>query len=195
EFMFAFPSIVIGVSVLSLPSDVAKVTEFSDGWISILIAGILATLLAVSCVKLALNFRKLSFIEYMSTLVTKPIATCIALYYVGISILVSASINRSVASIAQPFLFERTPLAVIALAFLLVVIYAVAGSRIGIFRLNILFLPIILFVFLFVGLLNIPMIESVNFLPLFQTNIKGYAKGLFGSIPAFSGFGLGIFYV
>lgn len=195
DLMFSLPSAMIGVSILSLPSDIAKVTSFSDGWISIVIAGVIFTLLATMAVKIALHFPDQSFYDFASYLVTRPVAIIISLVFVATGVLISASATRSLAFIAQMYLFERTPMPVIALAFLLVVVYAVSGSRVGIFRLNILFLPIILFVFLFVGLFNIPWIEPVNYLPLFKTDFQGYVEGVLNTIPAYNGFIIGIFYV
>jgi len=194
EFLFAYPSIIIGVSVLSLPRDVAKVTSYSDGWVSLLAAGIIATLLAILALRVALHFPNQPFIDYASHLVTRPLAILISLSYVVIAIIICGYVIRSVAYIAQLFLFDRTPLAVLALTFLLVVVYAVSGSRVGIFRLNILFLPIILFVLLLVGIFNIPLIDHRNYLPLFTTNVGDYFKGMFTSSSAFIGVGIALFY-
>lgn len=119
DLMFAFPSVIIGVSILSLPSEVAKVTLFSDGWISILIAGVIFTLLAIFAIRIAMHFPDQPFLDYASYLVTKPVAIVISLLYVVSSIFFSAHATRSLAYIAQIFLFDRTPLPVIALAFLL----------------------------------------------------------------------------
>lgn len=195
EFMFALPSAIIGISILSMPASIAEVTSYSDGWISILIAGIIATLFSLLAVHVASHFPKQSFTEYAPTLVTKPIAILFTVTFIIIHILLTGFITRSVAYIAQQYLFERTPMEVLALAFLLVVIYAVAGSRIGLFRLNMLFLPIILFVFLFVGIFNINSMEISNLFPLFKTSIKGYVFGVREAFISFMGFGIGIFYV
>ena len=139
EFMFALPSIIIGVSILSLPNEVAKVTHFSDGWISILVAGILFTGMALLATHVASHFPDKSFYDYASILVTKPIAIAISFLYVLAGVGISAYTTRSVAFISQQYLFNRTPMEVLGLAFLLVVIYGVSGSRVGLFRLNILF--------------------------------------------------------
>jgi len=64
ELMIALPSIIIGVSVLSLPSEVAKVTKFGDGWVSILLAGIIFTFFAILAAKLAALFPEKSFKSY-----------------------------------------------------------------------------------------------------------------------------------
>lgn len=195
EFMIAIPSMLIGVSVLALPGDVATVTSFSDGWISIVISGIIFILLAVLGTKLAALFPDQSFLSYTSYLVTKPVAIVLAMINVVIALYLSAVSVRSVAFISQQYLFDRTPLEVLALLFLLVVIYAVSGSRAGVFRLNVLFLPIILVVFIFVGLMNIKWIEAENFLPLFQSDLKAYMKGIVQTYEAFTGFGIVLFYV
>lgn len=195
EFMIALPSMLIGVSVLALPSQVASVTSFSDGWISILISGVMFTIFAILGTKLAALFPNQSFLSYMSFLVTKPVAIVLTFVNVCIALFLSAFSVRSVAYISQQYLFNHTPMEVLALLFLLVVIYAVSGSRAGVFRLNVLFLPIILVVFLFVGIMNIKWIEAENFLPLFQSDLKAYMKGVVETYEAFVGIGIVLFYV
>src|SRR5699024_12553917 len=63
------------------------------------------------------------------------------------------------------------------------------------FRLNMLFLPIILFIFIFVGMFNIKSMEIANFFPLFKTSMKGYAISIREAFLAYLGLGLGIYYV
>lgn len=195
EFICAYPSIIIGVAVLELPSLVAAETSFSDGWISIFLAGVIFTVLAILAVKVAMCFPDQSFFSYTSFLVTRPIAITISLIYVIICICLGGYITRSISYISQQYLFNQTPMEVLALCFLLVVIYAISGERVGLFRLNMMFLPIILVIFIFVGVLNIKWYDTENFLPLFQTDINGYLKGMLISSEAFIGFGIGLFYI
>jgi len=195
EFMIALPSIIIGVSILSLPSEVAKVTQFSDGWVSILLGGIIFTLFAVLATKLATLFPEESFFSYTSFLVTKPVAIILVFLNILVGLFISAYSVRSVAFISQQYLFNDTPMEVIALLFLLTIVYAVSGSRAGVFRLNVLFLPIILFVFLFVGLFNIQWFDPPNMLPAFQSDVKDYLNGIIKSFDTFIGFGIVLFYV
>lgn len=194
EFMFVLPSAIIGVSMLSLPSELAKVTSYGDGWISILLGGIMFTLIALLALKVAAYFPEKSFLDYTSFLLTKPVAIIISMIFIIIGIFVTSYIVGTVAFISQRYLFDSTPLEVLALVFLLVVVYAVSGSRVGLFRLNILFLPIILFVFIFIGLFNIQWYEATNFFPLFQTDVRDYLKGISKTIEAFSGYGIILFY-
>jgi len=195
EFMIALPSVLFGVAILSLPRDIALVTLFSDGWVSILLAGIIFTFIAILGTKLAALFPEKSFLSYTSFLVTKPVAIVLTFINIFFTIFLSAYSIRSVAYISQQYLFDHTPMEVLALTFLLVVIYAVSGSRAGLFRLNVLFLPIILFTFLFVGLFNIKWIELENYLPMFQSSVMDYLKGITKSFGALTGFGIMLFYV
>lgn len=194
EFMIAIPSIMIGVSFLSLPSEIASVTLYSDGWISILLAGIFFTMMIVLGTKLVTLFPNQSFLSYTTFLVSRPIAIVLTLINVLIGLIISALSVRSVAFISQQYLFERTPIEILALLFLLVVVYAVSGSRAGIFRLNVLFLPIILVSFLFVGIMNIELIEIDNLLPVFQTDVTDYMRGIVKTYEVFIGFGIVLFY-
>ncbi len=194
EFMIAFPSILIGVAILSLPGDVAKVTSFSDGWVSILVAGIAFTVITILAVRLTALFPDDSFLTYTSFLVSRPVAIGLTLVFVFLSITTVAYAVRSIAFIAQQYIFDQTPMDVLALSFLLIVVYAVSGTRAGIFRLNVLFLPIILFAFVIVGLFNLKWFEPSNLFPLFTSDWKEYFKGMKNTFGAFSGFGFVLFY-
>src|SRR5690625_2571145 len=195
EFMIAIPAMIIGVTVLSLPGSIAKATLYSDGWLVILISGVMFTVMAILATKLAVLFPGQSFLSYTSYLVTKPVATIITFIYSIIAFFLSAYSICSVAFIFQECLFEQTPVEVLGLLFLLVVAYAVSGSMAGIFRLNILVLPIILFFGLFIILFSIHWFEAVNFLPMFQTNFKSYIYGIKETFNTFVGYGIILFYI
>lgn len=195
ELGVALPSIMIGVTVLDLPSQIASVTSYSDGWISILLTGIFFTCFALLAVKVALYFPNQSFFSYASYLISRPVTITITVIYILVYIALGSYTTRSLAFISHQYLFDKTPIEILALSFLLVVIYAISGERVGLFRLNILFLPIFLFIFVFVAMFNIKWFEASNYLPLFQTDVKGYFKGMVKTFGAFSGFGIGLFYV
>src|SRR5690625_2680193 len=206
EFMIAIPAMIIGVTVLSLPGSIAKATLYSDGWLVILISGVMFTVMAILATKLAVLFPGQSFLSYTSYLVTKPVATIITFIYSIIAILLSAYSICSVAFISQEYLFEQTPMEVLGLLFLLVVVFAVFGSRVWLFCLSmlfilfiffffILFLLIIFFFFFFYILFNIYLFEAVNFLPMFQTNFKSYIYGIKETFNTFVGYGIILFYV
>lgn len=194
EFSVALPSVIIGVSILDLPRTVASVTSYSDGWIPILVMGIVFTLFALLAVKVASYFPDQSFVSYTSYLLSRPVAIVFSFVTMFLLIAISSLATRSLAYISQQYLFEKTPMEALALCFILVVTYAISGERAGIFRLNMLFLPIILVVFIFVALFNMKWYDASNYLPLFKTSAKGYAKGILNTFGSYTGFGIGLFY-
>ncbi|MBY7142518.1 endospore germination permease [Virgibacillus sp. NKC19-3] len=195
EIMFAIPSIVIGVGILSLPKTLAAVTVSSDGWIPILISGILVTFITWSVARIAASFPNQDFLTYASKILTKPVAIIITFLFAAIALNVAALTVRRIADISKNYLFDRTPIEVIAFAFLLLVVYGVSGSRTGLFRLNMMFLPIIVFISVAVLAINIGWFKPENILPVFETNFRGYVKGIGTSITSYTGVFILWFYV
>ncbi|AUJ25272.1 GerAB/ArcD/ProY family transporter [Virgibacillus dokdonensis] len=194
ELMIAIPSVTIGVGVLSLPSLIAENTIGSDGWIPILGAGILFVSITWLIVKVASMYPNQPFISFASLLVSKPIATILTILLALQGVFITGFVLRIIADIAKEYLFDRTPLEVISLSFLLVVCYAVSGSRAGLFRLNMMFFPIIIFIIVFVGIFSTNWYDATNFLPVFQTDIQGYAGAMKNSIFSLTGLFILFFY-
>lgn len=195
EILYAVASMVIGIGIITLPRRLAQSTEGSDGWISIVLAGVTSILFVWVIAKLAKRFPKQTFLEYTTRIVSKPVAIILTLL-LGFHLLqFTAYEMRAVANITKVYLFDQTPVEVIALTFLLVVIYAVAGSRVGILRLNLLFLPIILFISILLIFMNLGYFEFNNLKPFFTTKWDGYFMGAKDSFFAFLGFEILLFYI
>ncbi|MTW87126.1 endospore germination permease [Virgibacillus dakarensis] len=194
EILVAIPSMVIGVGVLAQPRDLAAVTVGSDGWIPIAISGVIIIFITWLMATLATKFPKQSFLSYSSKIVTKPVAFVMTFIFIAIAIAVTALEVREISDIAKQYLFDRTPVEIISLSFLLVVVYAVSGSRAGIFRLNLMFLPIILFIAIAVFVFNIGWFSLDNLLPVFETSFTGLGKGITTGLLSYMGFGIILFY-
>lgn len=97
--------------------------------------------------------------------------------------------------IAKQYLFMRTPIEAINLVFLLVVVYAVAGSSVGLLRLNMLFFPFVLTIALAVQFMNIGFIDMENYLPVFQSSWRGIGEGSTYSAFSFLGFEILLVYM
>lgn len=83
----------------------------------------------------------------------------------------------------------------IVLSFLLVVVYAVAGSRAALLRLNMMFLPIIVVSVIAVQLMNLGFFEMDNLRPFFATGLKDILKGAMETSFSFAGFVIVLFYI
>ena len=195
DIMIAVPSMVIAVGIIGFPRVLAGGTIAADGWVSIIFGGLIAVLFTWIVAKLAANFPNQSFLTYASSLVTKPIAIVLTFLFAINGILVTAFEVRSISDVSHQYLFEKTPIEVVSLTFLLVVVYAVSGARAGIFRLNTLFLPIIFLTTLFLVFFSIGYMEADNMLPMFKTDLHGYLRGAKDSTLSYTGISILLFYI
>lgn len=195
EIMIAVPSIVISVGILSFPKSLASVTGAADGWVSILIGGMIAIVMTWIVAKIAANYPQQSFLSYSSRIVTKPVAVMLTFLFALLSLQIVAFQIRGIADISKQYLFDRTPVEVLALAFLLVLIYAVSGSRAGLFRLNMMFFPIIMIILVMLVLFSTNQWEWEHLFPMFETSLTGYVKGLKTAATSYIGFGILWFYI
>ncbi|NAP00110.1 GerAB/ArcD/ProY family transporter [Halomonas sp. MG34] len=195
EIMIALPAITVGVGVLSLPREIALLTVAADGWIAILIAGAVVTIITWIIAKLSASYPGESFLSYASKLVTKPIAIIFTLMLFFQSLMLSAYVMRVIADIAKTYLFDRTPVEVVSLTFLLVVVYAVSGTRVGLFRLNMLFFPIIVVITFALSMFSLGWFEFENYFPFFKTGMMDYVKASELSSLSFIGFNILFFYI
>jgi spore germination protein len=195
EITVAVASMIIGVGILTLPRLVSQATQGSDGWISIAMAGCLAIFFAWIVAKLAARFPKKTFFEYTSAIVTKPVAYVLTLLFGVHFLLFVAYESRAIAGVSKQYLFDRTPVEVVAFVFLLVVIYAVSGSRVALLRINLLFLPIVLTVACVMQFMNLGFLEIGNLKPFFKTEWSGIFAGTKESVLSFLGFEIMLFYV
>jgi spore germination protein len=195
EILYIFASYTIGVGTLSIPRVLAKITNFFDGSISFIMGGIIALIFTWVSAKLASRFPNQPFFMYVSSICSKPVAIVISIWFIIYFILLIAYETRFVSIITKQYLLPRTPEEIIALLFLYVLVYCALGTRIGALRLNLLFLPIILFVILFVLGMTIPIFKFKNLSPFFTTSWVGYLKGAKESIFFLTSSEILLFYV
>ncbi|WP_156291041.1 GerAB/ArcD/ProY family transporter [Oceanobacillus salinisoli] len=195
DIMVAIPSMAIAIGIIVFPRYLAEKTTASDGWVAVILGGTLAVLITWAVAKLAANFPNQSFLSYSSYLVSKPVAVVMTLLFSFQGILLTAFELAAISDISHQYLFDRTPIEMVSLTFLLVVVYAVSGSRAGLFRLNMMFLPIILITTGLLVFLSIGYIEKDNLLPVFKTDFRGYAQGTLDSALSYTGIGILFFYI
>ncbi|WP_208591119.1 GerAB/ArcD/ProY family transporter [Gracilibacillus suaedae] len=195
QILVAVPSFVIGIGILSLPQSIASITMASDGWVSLLIGGVITIIITWSVAKLSASFPHQSFINYASTIVTRPIASVLTFLFAIQATSITSLQVRQIADIAKHYLLKETPVEIISLTFLLLIIYAVAGSRIGLFRLNTMFLPFVLIVAAIVIVFNINWFDLAFLSPTFETSFSGYIEGVKNSVLSYAGFTILWFYI
>ncbi|MDF2835801.1 MAG: spore germination protein [Paenibacillus sp.] len=194
ELVFVISTLIIGVGILTLPRSIAQATQSSDGWISILFAGTLAMGFAWLAAKLTMKFHNRSYLEFAAYVGGRPTGYVIAIFYLLYYSAFTAYISRSVAELAKQFLFERTPLEVISVSFILVVIFAVSGSRTGLIRLTVIFLPFVVVVTGIFLLLGTNLFEFSKLLPIFSASWSNLLDGSKEAVFSFLGFEVVLFY-
>src|SRR5699024_7386622 len=195
EMLVSIPSIIMGVGMLFLPRVVANHTIGGDGWISVVAGGLITIIIAWCIAKLAASYPGKSFMDYTSEVATKPIAIILSLLFALVAVNIVSYQIISISEISGKYIFDRTPVEIIGVTFFLVVIYAVSGTRVGIFRLNLMFFPIIIVVSTIVMVASFPHINMEHLKPMFQTDTYGYLRGIKLGIISYSGVAILLFYV
>ncbi|WNC13505.1 endospore germination permease [Brevibacillus brevis] len=187
-------SVTIGVGILTFPRTLAKATGAFDGWISVLLSGAMAYGIAWLLAKLASRFPRQTFFEYTSLIATRPVGYVLTFLVCIYTLLFVAFEIRAIGTISKQYLFFNTPVEMITLSFLLVVQYAAAGSRISLLRLNLVFLPIVLFVMAVVLAFTQPLIQMENVRPYFSSSWSTLLKACKDVGISYSGFEIILFY-
>jgi len=194
EVAFGVTNMVIGFGVLTLPRTLAGMTESSDGWMSILLGGAIALGFGWIIASLCRRFPKTGFRDMTATVTGNVVANAATLIFAIYAMLFVCYETRGLANISKLYLFDRTPEEAISLIFLLVLIYGVSGPSIALLRLNLLFLPAVLFILLVVLVMNIHSFNVHNLKPLFVTDWKKVLTASKGTVFSFLGFEIFLFY-
>ncbi|WP_456275217.1 GerAB/ArcD/ProY family transporter [Bacillus sp. AK128] len=195
ELVYIISSMSIGVGILTLPRLVTTHTKTFDGWIPILSAGVFFIIFGWLLAKTISIYGKKTFFEYCSVSLTKPVAYFLTIV-LAFTFLVTCSLEaRVVANISKLYMFDQTPIEAVALVFILVVVYAVLGSRIAIIRLNMMFLPIVLFVTLLVQAFNITLFDIDNLRPTFTTPLSGHLQAAQETVFSYIGYTVILVYI
>ncbi|WP_134699813.1 endospore germination permease [Ammoniphilus sp. YIM 78166] len=195
EILISVTTMIIGAGILTLPRGVAQSTKGLDGLLAIVAGGVLAMVFAWVCARLSSRFPQQTFFQYTTRLVSKPVAIVTTLLFGLYFMCFTAYEMRTVATISKIYLFDQTPVEALGLIFLLIVIYSVSGSRAAILRINLMFMPIVLFIAIAVVLMNVGYFDAENLRPFFTTNWKGYVQASKETSFAFVGFEILLFYV
>lgn len=81
DILVAVITNIIGVLTLTSPRSIAEVTDSSDGWIVIIVGGLIASGCAWIVAKIASSFPNQTFLSYASYLLSKPVAVIITFIF------------------------------------------------------------------------------------------------------------------
>lgn len=178
---------VIGIGILSLPSEVAVALN-NDGWIAILIGGLIPVPFIMIMDRLFKMYPKKSYFQITKEVMSPFVAYIFFIVFFIYTIVVIGYIHRVFAEVIKAYLLENTPIKVILITMLVAVSYA-ARSRLEVLaRVAVMIYPIILGFPIFLLVVNLPNLDYTNILPIFQLDIKQIPNGIFTAYSAYLGF-------
>lgn len=185
---------VISVGVFSIAADAAEAAG-TDGWIAVVLAGVVNVAAVYIIVRLNSRFPGKTFAEYSQIIIGTIPGKALTFLFAVYLLLVIAYVTRAFTEVVKMFLLFRTPTEVIMLSLILVCTYIVRGGAECIGRINELIFPILFIPFFIVLFFGFPQMEFSNMLPVFQTP----AGKMLTAVPAltfsYGGIELALFYI
>lgn len=181
-------SFMLGAGIVTLPRVAGEAAGTPDVWISILLAGAIAIVSAYVCVKLSQRFPGLTFYQFSSLLVGKPIGYLLSFLFIIYWVITSAYELRTQAEVIRHFLLDRTPIAFTSFLFLAISAYLVLGGMNPIMRLVQLFFPITTIVIIGVMIFSFKNFDLNNFRPVLSEGMMPALKAVQPSVFSCLGF-------
>ncbi len=181
-------SIMLGSGVLTLPRTVTEKTGTPDGWISVILSGMIAVLAGIMMAKLSQRFPGQTYFEFSQHLVGKWVGRLLNFPLVVYFIVLGGYEIRSMAEVNSLYLLPRTPTAITMVLFIWVGVYLVTGGLMPIARLSSLLLPITVLIFLMTLGLSLKVVDFNNLRPVMGFGVMPVIKGITQTVLSFSGF-------
>ncbi|SET42244.1 spore germination protein (amino acid permease) [Natronincola peptidivorans] len=179
---------MVGVRLLTLPRDIVQYAE-NDGWMSVILATILAFLTGFAFYWLGTIYPKLNISQIAEVVLGKVFGKMIMM---GIALYVGLSISMSLRSFADNiklFLLDTTPLWVIITLMLLISFYCVSQGVKAIAIVLDIILPFTLVFVALLILLALTNADTKNLMPVFYGGPKPVFRGFLEIVHPFLGVG------
>ncbi|MGG4491446.1 GerAB/ArcD/ProY family transporter [Metabacillus idriensis] len=181
----------IGIGVLSLPYNIYLVSG-TDGWISVIIAGVFAQLFTILFWVLVKKYPDKSLFDINKLLLGKILGNLINLGYVLFYIFVSSLIAVLYVNVLKRWIYHETPAWVLILLLAAVAVYFAKENIRKMAR----FFVIVSFLLIFLFLLTLNAYQTADIRYIFPIGDNGMLKILLGSkeaIMSFLGFEIMLF--
>lgn len=168
---------VIGVGILSLPTEVSNILG-NDGWLLIITSGFFTMVLMSILMKLCQLYPGRVYYDFGKDIVGPRVFNIINILYLCYFLFLAAFVMRIFTEVIKLFLLNSTPVEVIILSMLFSTAYISRTNIETLGRMAVFVLPIILITTLVFVIITIPVIDFSNILPLFRFNFKDIGKVL-----------------
>ena len=187
-------TIVIGVGILSLPSDMAMILD-NDGWMGILLGGLITIPFIIMIDKIFKLYPDKNFFQLGKEIMNPIIFKIILIILLSYNILLLSLSVRIFSDVIKTYLLETTPIEIIIITMLLAVSY-IARSQIEVIaRMAVMIYPIILGFIIFLIIINIPNMDITNIYPIFNIDYKLLPRGVLKALFSYAGYELIMLFV
>ena len=178
---------VIGVGVFSLPRQAAEAAD-QDGWVVIILAGLVSVLNYYVISRLAKRFPEYTMVEIMKSVAGKYIGYIMVFIVWLYIILVGAMSLRIAGEVVKMSLLLKTPAEIIIITLLLPIMWLARGGVEPITRFFEVVFPIVIIALAFIIIFALPMTDFSNILPILRSSPSKLFTGIFKVMYSFSGY-------
>jgi len=177
---------IFGFGVTALPRRVAE-NAGQDGWISVLLAGVVVIPIVAIVCHIAKMAKGQSFHDFACSVISKPLGIIVSLIFCTRLVLLAAFNLRIFAEITRQTMLPSTPFAVIFVSMLMLAAYGAAKGIETRARMAEVLILVVLLPLIFVFGISGRDIDFTNLAPVMVNPLGNIISGSFSAFFAFSG--------
>lgn len=179
---------MLGSGVLTLPRTLTERVKTADGWISLIVGGLIVMLAGICIVKLCQQYPGKTIYQFVQEIVGSWIGSCLSTLMILYFVAISAFQIRVMAEVTKLYLLEGTPMWVIVMFFMWIGLYLITSGINSMARLFEIILPITIVVLLICMFLSSKIFEIDNLRPVLGEGILPVLRGLRSTVFVFIGY-------
>lgn len=186
-------SSIIGIGIMTLPQELALILE-NDGWIAIIGGGLLIVPMLIIIDRIFKLFPGKNMVEIGNEIYGKKFNKVFLIIILLYFLIFMGFLVRSLGEMTKAFLLKNTPTEIIIIGFIVATSYIARTSIQIIGRASYHIYPIIIGFIVVLTILSLQSIDFTNMLPVFQSDMSNFPKGILTSFFSYTGFEL-LFFV
>jgi spore germination protein len=179
---------LLGAGILTLPRTVSEKVKTPDGWITVILGGLLAMVSVLIMVKLCERFPNKTFYQFNQDIIGKWMGSVLGFLVVVYFLVLAAFEIRVMAETIELFLLQGTPTWAIVMPFLWIGVYLIFGGINAIGRMLEIIFPITIIFFLVVMSLGFKIFELDHLRPVLGQGVMPVMKGILPTALSYSGY-------
>lgn len=179
---------MIGTGIFVMARGISQEVGTPDGWISVIVSGILAMMAGYIIVKLSQRFPNQTFYQYSQIVAGKSLGAVFGIVFSLYHIFTSGYLLRVMSEVVHTYLLDKTPMEVIMIVFLSLAAYLTVGGINPIARLIEMLFPVVIILLLVLFVFSLREFEFDNLRPVLGDGVLPVWKGIKPSVFSYSGF-------